>query len=139
MEEKVATAQRQARLLSDTKAILEEQIHRQDEARLAAHQQFDQTKAALEHQIRVRDQTNAALQQTYHQMKTNLEHQIELKERARVSTQQQFHQMKSTLEHQLREKENIMVDLHAIIIIVIYHRSSQLVCGDKPTAVVVAW
>ena len=127
MEEKVATAQRQARLalaravsaeiksdqvpvlqqqLSNTKATLEEQIHRQDEARVAAQQQFDQTKAALKHQIRVRDQKNAALQQSYHQMKANLEHQIELKERARVSTQQQFHQMKSTLEHQLREQEH---------------------------------
>ena len=126
MEEKVATAQRQARLalvravsevkagqvpvlqqqLSDTKATLEEQIHRQDEARVAAQQQFDQMKAALEHQIRVRDQTNAALQQTYHQMKANLEHQIELKERARVSTQQQFHQIKSTLGDQLRQKEH---------------------------------
>jgi len=127
MEEKVAITQRQARLalaravsaeikadqvpvlqqqLSDTKATLEEQIYRQDEARVAAQQQFDQMKAALEHQILVRDQTNAALQQTYHQMKANLEHQIQLKERARVSTQQQFHQMKSTLEHQLREKEH---------------------------------
>ena len=100
MEEKVATAQRQARLasssaravsaekkadqvpvlqqqLSDTKATFEEQIHRQDEARVAAQQQFDQMKADLEHQIRVRDQTNAALQQTYHQMKANLEYQIE--------------------------------------------------------------
>jgi len=93
MEEKVATAQRQARLalaravsaeikaeqvpvlqqqLSDTKATLEEQIHRQGEARVAAEQQFDQTKAALEHQIRVRDQTNAALQQTYHQLERQL-------------------------------------------------------------------
>ena len=92
MEEKVATAQKQARLalaravsevkadqvpvlqqqLSDTKATLEEQIHRQDEARLAAQQQFDQTKAALEHQIRVRDQTNAALQQIYQQTKAHL-------------------------------------------------------------------
>ena len=132
MEEKVATAQRQARLalaravsaeikadqvpvlqqqLSDTKATLEEQIHRQDEARVAAQQQFDQMKAALEHQIRVRDQTNAALQQTYHQMKATLEHQTELRKRAGVSILQQFHQMKSTLEHQLREKEQARVAL----------------------------
>jgi len=109
--EEVATTQRQARLalaramsaeikadqvpvieqqLSDTKATLEEQIRRQDEARVAAEQQFDQMKAALEHQIRVRDQTNAALQQMYQQTKAHLK---------------QFHQMKSTLEHQLQEKE----------------------------------
>ena len=130
LEEKVATAQRQARLalaravkaeikadqvpvleqqLSDTRTTLEEQIHRQDEARVAAQQQFDQTKEALEYQIQVRDQRNAALQKTYHQMKTTLEHQIELREQARVSTHQQFYQMKSTLEHQLREKEQVRV------------------------------
>ena len=91
--EEVATTQRKARLalargvsaeikadqvpvleqqLSDTKATLEEQIHRQDEARVAAQQQFDQMKAALERQIRVRDQTNAALQQIYQQTKAHL-------------------------------------------------------------------
>ena len=136
MEEKVATAQKKARLalaravraeqeadqvpvleqqLSQTKENLEEQIRMNDEARIAAQQRFDQTRAALEHQIQVRDQTNTALQQTYYQMKATLEHQIELREQATVSIQQQFHQMKSALEHQLREKEQVRVALEAQI------------------------
>ena len=136
MEEKVATAQKKARQalaravraeqeadqvpvleqqLSQTKENLEEQIHMNDEARIAAQQRFDQTRAALEHQIQVRDQTNTALQQTYYQMKATLEHQIELWEQATVSIQQQFHQMKSALEHQLREKEQVRVALEAQI------------------------
>ena len=133
LEEKVATAQKQARLalaravkaeikadqvpvleqqLSDTRTTLEEQIHMQDEA---AQQQFDQTKETLEYQIQVRDQRNSALQKTYHQMKTTLEHQIELRDQARVSTHQQFYQMKLTLEHQLREKEQVRVALETQI------------------------
>ena len=136
MEEKFATAQRQARLalaravraeqeadqvpileqqLSQSKENLEEQIRMNDEARVAAQQQFDQTRAALEHQIQVRDQTITALQQTYYQMKATLEHQIELVEQAKVSIQQQFHQMKSALEHQLREKEQVRLALGAQI------------------------
>ena len=126
LEEKVASAQRKARLalaravraeqeadqvpvlerqLSQTKANLEEETRVKDEARIAAQQQFDQTRTALEHQILARDQTNAAIQRSYYQMKAALEHQIEVKEQARLLIQQQFHQMKSTLEHQLQERE----------------------------------
>ena len=122
MEEKVATAQKKARLAlaravraeqeADQVPVLEQQLS-QTKENLEEHIHMnDQTRAALEHQIQVRDQTNTALQQTYYRMKATLEHQ---RKQATVSIEQQFHQMKSALEHQLREKEQVRVALEAQI------------------------
>jgi len=111
MERKVATAQRQARLaldramsaeieaeqvpvlqqqLSDAKATLEEQIHRQDEARVSTQQQFHQMKSTLEHQLQEKD----------HQLEKN--EQIRMTLEAQIQTKDQE---KGKLERQLYMKD----------------------------------
>lgn len=119
MEDKVATAQRQARLalaravraeqeadqvpfleqqLSQSKANLKEQIRMQDGARVAAQQQFDQTKAALrvdlDCQLKEKEQGRMILQ-----------HQLQEQERARVSLETHIQAQNQELEQQLHRKD----------------------------------
>ena len=116
MENEVASAQRQARLalaravraeietdklavleqqLSQTKTNLEEQIHINDQARIAAEQQLQQTKATLEHEIQMKDQA----ERQFKQEKAGLQHEIQVRDQKISSLQQQIYQTEKFLEH----------------------------------------